>query len=168
MISCDRNKLAKLICFSRQGILRKLISFIYLKANFDSQKTLFVMVLIKFFFEQSLRNIIVLFHDIAGLDMNLEEWKQLCHKAWKNECVFLQLDRFARVGEGRYTNRNCNETLYIKCIPETSPLCLTSMLYSKKIREDLENVNELISIQNQNKRSYAYKTNWVNKSFMRF
>ena len=30
----------------------------------------------------SLRDII-LFHDIAGLDMNVEEWKQLCRKAWE-------------------------------------------------------------------------------------
>ena len=32
-------------------------------------------------FKQTLRDIILLFHDIAGLDMNLEEWKQLCRKA---------------------------------------------------------------------------------------
>ena len=32
-------------------------------------------------FKQTLRNIILLFHDIGGLDMNLEEWKQLCRKA---------------------------------------------------------------------------------------
>ena len=34
-------------------------------------------------FKQTLRDIILLFHDIAGLDMNLEEWKQLCRKAWE-------------------------------------------------------------------------------------
>ena len=32
-------------------------------------------------FKQTLRDIILLFHDIAGLDMNLEDWKQLCRKA---------------------------------------------------------------------------------------
>ena len=36
-----------------------------------------------FLFEETLRDIILLFHDIAGLDMNLEEWKQLCRKAWE-------------------------------------------------------------------------------------
>ena len=30
------------------------------------------------FCEQTLRDIILLFHDIAGLDMNLEDWKQHC------------------------------------------------------------------------------------------
>ena len=44
-------------------------------------------------FKQTLRDIILLFHDIAGLDMNLEEWKQLCRKAWKNEYDYLQIDR---------------------------------------------------------------------------
>ena len=34
-------------------------------------------------FKQTLRDIILLFHDKAGLDMNLEEWKDLCRKAWK-------------------------------------------------------------------------------------
>ena len=32
-------------------------------------------------FKQTLRDIILLFHDIAGLDMNLDEWKQLCREA---------------------------------------------------------------------------------------
>ena len=36
-------------------------------------------------FKQTLRDIILLFHDIAGLDMNLEEWKELCRKAWEND-----------------------------------------------------------------------------------
>ena len=36
-------------------------------------------------FKQTLRDIILLFHDIAGLDMNSEEWKQLCRKAWEND-----------------------------------------------------------------------------------
>ena len=32
-------------------------------------------------FKQAPREIILLFHDTAGLDMNLEEWKSLCRKA---------------------------------------------------------------------------------------
>ena len=32
-------------------------------------------------FKQTLRDIILFFHDIAGLDMNLGEWKQLCREA---------------------------------------------------------------------------------------
>ena len=51
--------------------------------------------------------------------MNLEEWKQLCSKAWENDYEYLQTDRFAKIGEGRYTFRNCNKTTYIECTPET-------------------------------------------------
>ena len=41
-----------------------------------------------------------MFHDIGGLDMNLEEWKQLCRKAWGNDYDYLQIDSFAKTGEG--------------------------------------------------------------------
>ena len=72
-------------------------------------------------FEQTLRDIILLFHDIAGLDKNLEEWKQLCRKAWENDYDYLQIDRFAKIGNGRYTIRNCNKNKNIECNPETKP-----------------------------------------------
>ena len=36
-------------------------------------------------FKQTLRDILLSFHDLAGLDMILKEWKQLCRKAWENE-----------------------------------------------------------------------------------
>ena len=72
-------------------------------------------------FKQTLRDIIRLFHDIAGLDMSLEEWKELCRKAWENEYDYLQIDRFAKIGNGRYTIRNCNKNIYIECTPETKP-----------------------------------------------
>ena len=72
-------------------------------------------------FKQTLRDIILIFHDIAGLDMNFEEWKSLCRRSWENDYDYLQIDRFAKIGEGRYTIRNCNKTTYIECICETKP-----------------------------------------------
>ena len=36
-----------------------------------------------FLFKQTLREIILLLHDLAGIDMNLVEWKQFCRKAWE-------------------------------------------------------------------------------------
>ena len=77
-----------------------------------------------YLFKQTLRDIILTFYDIAGLDMNLEEWKQLCPKAWENDYDYLQIDRFAKKREGRYTIRNCNKTTYIECTPETKPFSL--------------------------------------------
>ena len=74
-----------------------------------------------FLFEQTLRDIILLFHDIAELDMNLEEWKQLCRRALENDFEMLQIDKFARIGQVRYTIRNCNRTTYTECTSETKP-----------------------------------------------
>ena len=72
-------------------------------------------------FEQTLKGIILLFHDIAGLDMNLEEWKQLCRKAWENDYDYLQIDRSAKIGGDRNTLRNFKKTTYKECTPETKP-----------------------------------------------
>ena len=54
--------------------------------------------------------------------MNLEDWKQLCHKVWENEHDYLQIDRFAKKGEGRYTIRNCNKNTYIERTSVSKPL----------------------------------------------
>ena len=54
--------------------------------------------------------------------MNLEERKQLRRKAWEKDYEFLQIDRFAKIGEGRYTIRNCNKITYIECTHETKRL----------------------------------------------
>ena len=76
-------------------------------------------------FKQTLGDIRTIFHYIAGLDMNLEEWKQLCRKALENEYDYLQKDRFARIGEGRYTNRICIKRTYTECSTETKSFWLT-------------------------------------------
>ena len=76
---------------------------------------------INFLFEQTLRDIILIFHHIAGLDMILDEWQQLCRKAWEKNYDYLQIDSFAQIGEGRYTIRNCNKFNYIECTPEKKP-----------------------------------------------
>ena len=38
-------------------------------------------------FKQTLSDIILLFHDIAGLDKNLEEWKQLVARLGKKSMI---------------------------------------------------------------------------------
>ena len=70
-------------------------------------------------FKQTPRDIILFFHGTAGLDMNLEEWKQICRKAWENDYDYLQIDRFAKIGEGRDTIRNYKQSIYIECTRET-------------------------------------------------
>ena len=80
--------------------------------------------------KQTLIDIILLFHDIAGLDVKLEEWKELCRNAWGNDYDYLQKDIFAKIREGRFFVRNCNKNSYIECTPETKPF---SFLYIKMV-----------------------------------
>ena len=80
------------------------MSTTYLKTTFISQKNTIrsnsnIIISIK----QSLSEIILVIHDIAGLDLSLEEWKHLCRKAWENDYENLQMNRFAKKGEGGYT-----------------------------------------------------------------
>ena len=69
--------------------------------------------------KQTVRDIIRIFHDIAGLDMDIEEWKSLRQEAWENGYDYLQIDKYAKIDEGRYSIRKCNKTTYIECTPET-------------------------------------------------
>ena len=71
-------------------------------------------------FKQTLSDIILKIHDIAGFDMSLEEWKKLFRKAWGNDYEYLQIDRFAKIGEGRYNIRKCEKIIFTECIPETN------------------------------------------------
>ena len=122
MICCYQNKRAILICFLLEGVTIILIHTTFLKAIFISEKILSVIILkYLFYLKKTPRDILSLFHDIAGLDMNLEEWKQLCHNAWENHYDFLQIDRFHRKRERRYTIRNCNKSTNIECTAETRP-----------------------------------------------
>ena len=53
--------------------------------------------------------------------MNQGKWKHLCRKSWENEYEYLQIFRFAKLGEGRYAIRNYTKTTYIECTPKTKP-----------------------------------------------
>ena len=76
---------------------------------------------IKILYKQFLGDNILLFHDIAGLDMSPEEWKRLCRNAWKYDYDYLQIDGFAKIGEGRYTFRNCNKNACVEATSEMEP-----------------------------------------------
>ena len=51
--------------------------------------------------------------------MTLQEWNSLCQKAWENDCEYLQIDMFAKIGECRYAIRSFKKCKYIECTPET-------------------------------------------------
>ena len=74
------------------------IDFYYISQSYFHlpKNTIRISFNIIILFTQTLRDILLLFHDIAGLDMNLEEWKQLCRRAWENDYDYVQIDRFAK------------------------------------------------------------------------
>ena len=109
MICCYRYENAILIYFLLGEGIKALIFTIYVKAFFISRKTLLVITLPFFLIKQTLRDIILLFNNTAGVDMNLKEWNQFCRKAWENDFDCLQIDRVAEKGKGRYTIRNCDK-----------------------------------------------------------
>ena len=51
--------------------------------------------------------------------MSLEEWKSLCRKAWGIDYDYLQIDRFAKIGDVSYTIRNCKKITYREGSPDT-------------------------------------------------
>ena len=59
-----------------------------------------------------MRDIILFFHDRAALDMILQNCKELRRKACGNDYDYLQIHKFAKKGEGRYTIGNCIKTTY--------------------------------------------------------
>ena len=122
MICCYRNSKSNIHLFFARGRHYN-IDVYYLSQNYFNlpKNTLRNNSNIVVLFRQTLRGIILLFHDIPGLNMKLEEWKQLCRKTWENDFEYQQIGRFAKVREGKYTIRKCNKTTYIECTPETNP-----------------------------------------------
>ena len=109
------------MCSSQEVVKIILIFTIFLEAIFISKKTIRNSFIINILFKQTPTETptdIILFHDRTGLDMNLEEWKEFCRRAWENDYEYLHIDRFAKIRKCRYTNGNCNKKTYIECTPE--------------------------------------------------
>ena len=72
-------------------------------------------------FKQTLRDVQSMYYDIGAYDMNYEEFKQMCHKAWDERYNYLCIDNNKKKNEGKYRIFNESKTTYIECIPETEP-----------------------------------------------
>ena len=60
----------------------------------------------------------LLFDDMARLDMSLQGWNPLCRIAWENEYEYSQIDRFAEIGGSNHAIRRCKKTTNIDCAPQ--------------------------------------------------
>ena len=70
-------------------------------------------------FKQTLRDVQNTYYDIGAYDMNYDEFKQMCHKAWDEIFNYLCIDMTKNKNEGKYRIFNESKTTYIECVPET-------------------------------------------------
>ena len=55
-----------------------------------------------FLFNQTLKDIEHIYRDLAGYDMNYDEFKDLCRKSWEEDYNYLCIDRSKERDQGRY------------------------------------------------------------------
>ena len=59
-------------------------------------------------FNQTLKDIEHIYRDLAGYDMNYDEFKELCRKSWDEDYIYLCIDRSKKRDRGKYCI--CNES----------------------------------------------------------
>ena len=72
-------------------------------------------------FKQTLSDVQSMYYDIGAYDMNCDEFKQMCHKAWDERFNYLCIDMTKNKNEGKYRIFNESKTTYFECIPESEP-----------------------------------------------
>ena len=53
-------------------------------------------------FNQTLKDIEHIYRDVAGYDMNYDEFKVLCRKSWEEDYNYLYIDRSKKRDQGKY------------------------------------------------------------------
>ena len=72
-------------------------------------------------FKQTLRGVQSMYYDIGAFDMNYDEFKQMCHKAWDEKYNYLYIDVTKNKNDGKNRIFNESKTTYFDCIPESEP-----------------------------------------------
>ena len=72
-------------------------------------------------FKQTLGDVQSMYYDIGAYDMNYDEFKQMCHKAWEEKYNYLCIDMTKNKNEGKYRIFNESKPTYIDCICQTEP-----------------------------------------------
>ena len=72
-------------------------------------------------FNQTLKDIEHIYRDVAGYDMNYDEFKELCRKSWEEDYNCLCIDRSKKRDQGKYCICNESKKTYIEATPQTKP-----------------------------------------------
>ena len=59
-------------------------------------------------FNQTLKDIEHIYRDVAGYDMNYDEYKNLCRESWEEDYNYLYIDGYKKRDQGKYCL--CNES----------------------------------------------------------
>ena len=72
-------------------------------------------------FNQTLKDIEHIYRDVAGYDMDYDEFKELCRKSWEEDYNYLYIDRSKKRDQGKYCICNESKRTYIEATPQTKP-----------------------------------------------
>ena len=72
-------------------------------------------------FNQMLKDIEHVYRDVAGYDMNYDEFKDLCRKSWEEDYNYLYIDRYKKCDQGKFCICNESKKTYIEATPQTKP-----------------------------------------------
>ena len=110
-------------------------------------------------FKQTLRDVQSMYYDIGAYDMNYDEFKQMCHKAWDEKFNYLCIDITKNKNDGKYRIFNESKNTYIECICESEAFeILLSYSYKGTITILLSYFyKSIITIL----LSYSYKCNYI-------
>ena len=72
-------------------------------------------------FNQTLKYIEHIYRDVAGYDMDYNEFKDLCRKSWEEDYNYLYIDRSKKTDQGKYCICNESKKTYIEATPQTKP-----------------------------------------------
>ena len=73
-------------------------------------------------FNQTLKDVERIYRDVAGYDMNYDEFKELCRKSWEEDYNYLFIDRSKKRDQGKYCICNESKKTYREATPQAKPL----------------------------------------------
>ena len=72
-------------------------------------------------FNQTLKDVEHIYRDVAGYDMNYDEFKELFRKSWEEDYNYLCIDRSKNRDQGKYCICIESKKTYIEASPQTKP-----------------------------------------------
>ena len=72
-------------------------------------------------FNQTLKDLEHIYRDVAGYDMNYDEFKDLCRKSWGEDCNYLYIDRSKKRDQGKYCICNESKNTFLEATLQTTP-----------------------------------------------